>query len=113
MMRTFMHCEDTPSRCRVPLPCATQTIPANGVKRAMRESLFALAHVDAPRGARLVYDDLAQLRQRGLKALPDPPRQVLAGGVLQPLDFIEVIVVQTVQQRLECRLDLTEVHDPP
>lgn len=59
-----------------------------------------------------MHHDLAQLRQRRLELLPDPDRQALAGGVFQSLDFVEVMVVQAVVDRLESGLDVAEIHDP-
>ena len=39
-------------------------------------------------------------------------RQALAGRIFQPGDVVEVVVVQTVVQRLERLLDVGEVHHP-
>lgn len=56
--------------------------------------------------------DLAQQRQGRLQLLPDPYRQSFAGGVVEPVDVIEIVVVETVVKRLERRLDIGEIHHP-
>ena len=59
-----------------------------------------IASVDAARGAGLAHDDLRQLRQRGAQSAPDPTGEHLAGRVLEALDLVEVVVVETVENRL-------------
>ena len=49
-------------------------------------SVFAT--VDATGGTGFAHHDLGEQRQRGLESLPDPARQVFAGGVFQALDLI-------------------------
>lgn len=68
--------------------------------------------IDAATGAGLADLDFAQLRQGRLQSLPDPAGQVFAGGVLQSLDVVEVVVVQPVVDRLEFFLDVAEIHHP-
>lgn len=59
-----------------------------------------------------MHHDLAELRQRRLELLPDPDRKAFAGGVFQPFDIVEIVVVQAVVDRLEGGLDVAEIHDP-
>ena len=68
--------------------------------------------VDTARRAGLAHDDPREPGQRGLEAIPDPRGEVLARRVLEPLDLVEVVVVELVEQRLERGLDVAEVHDP-
>src|ERR1044071_4632286 len=72
-----------------------------------------LPAVNTPGGARLVHDYLAERRERGLQPPPDPPRQVLAGGVLQSGHLVQVLVVQLLEKGGERLLDVGEVHHPP
>src|SRR5690242_1960964 len=51
-------------------------------------------------------------RQAWLQAAEDPAREHFAGRVLQPLDLVEVLVIQLLEQRSECGLDVGEVHHP-
>src|SRR6185312_12960810 len=44
--------------------------------------------------------------------LPDPARQHLAGRILQPLDVVEVVMVELLVEWLERRLQVRKVHDP-
>ena len=56
--------------------------------------------------------DPAQGRKARLKALPDPPGQHLGRRILEPFDVIQIVVVQSLEDRFECRLDVTEIQDP-
>src|SRR5277367_6179551 len=71
-----------------------------------------VAGVDATRGARFANHDLAQRRQRALKLLPNPTRDVLAGWIFQALHLVEVTVVDLLFNSFECPLDDVKVHDP-
>ena len=55
---------------------------------------LVLTRVDAAAGARLSHHHAAQQRQSGAQPLPEPPRQVLACRVLQPLDLVQIVVVE-------------------
>ena len=59
-----------------------------------------------------MHDHLVQSGQRGRQALEDPARQHLAGGILQALDIVEVMMIELVEQRRERRFDVGEVHHP-
>jgi len=59
-----------------------------------------------------VHDHLVEPRQRRLQSLEDPPGQILAGRILQPVDVVEVVVVELVVKRREGRFDVGEVHHP-
>ena len=72
----------------------------------------ARAAVDATAGAGLTHDDPGKPGQHLFKSLPDPAREVLAGGVLESVDLVEVVVVEFGVQRLERGLDVGEVDDP-
>jgi hypothetical protein len=67
----------------------------------------------APRRAGLLDGDAVQLRQSGLHLLPDPDCNQLRRGILQAWDFIEEIVVQLFDDRVDCALEIGKVHDPP
>jgi len=59
-----------------------------------------------------MHDHFVQSGQRRRQALEDPARQHLAGGILQALDIVEVMVIQLIEQRREGRFDVGEVHHP-
>lgn len=44
--------------------------------------------------------------------MPHPLREVLTGRVLQSLDFIEVVMIEPIVDRLEDLLQVRKVHDP-
>ena len=44
--------------------------------------------------------------------MPDPFGEVLAGGILQAGKIIQIVVVETLVERLEYRLDFGKVSDP-
>lgn len=56
--------------------------------------------------------DCTELRQQGLHFLPDKLGQHFAGRVFQAGNVVQVVVVQSLVQRLEDRLDFREVADP-
>ena len=47
-----------------------------------------------------------------MNTLPNPARNVFRCWVFQPLDIIQVSVIQLIQDWLENALDISEVHDP-
>lgn len=59
-----------------------------------------------------MHHDLAELRQCWLELLPDPDCQAFAGGIFQPVDIVEIVVIQAVVDRLKGGLDIAEIHDP-
>lgn len=66
----------------------------------------------ATAGAGLVHAHLGQLRQQRLELLPDPAAEVLAGGVFQAGNVVQVVVVELIVDRFEDLLDLREVSNP-
>ena len=68
--------------------------------------------VNTAGGAGLAHHDPGKHRQRWLEPAPDPARQILAGGVLQPLDFVQVMMIELLIDRLEDAGQIGEVHDP-
>ena len=44
--------------------------------------------------------------------MPDPFGEVLAGGIIQAGKIIQIVVVETLVERLEYRLDFGKVSDP-
>src|SRR5205085_3955752 len=73
----------------------------------------SVAAVDAAGGAGLAYDDAVEQRQRRLEPLPDPLREPLAGRIVEPLDLVQIAMVELVEQWLEGGLHVCEVHHPP
>src|SRR5690554_2499727 len=80
--------------------------------RSSGRSDWTSSPVAASRCAGLMHHHFRQQRQCRLQPVPDPHRQSLAGGILQALDVIQVMMVQLLVQRLERGLDVGEVHDP-
>src|SRR5262245_25190632 len=73
-------------------------------------SLGSVIHAAAV--TRLVYDDLRELRQAWLDLVPDPAGEILAGGVLEPGNFVQVVVIEPFECRLKCVAHICEIHDP-
>ena len=44
--------------------------------------------------------------------LPDPDRQVFASGIVQPLDIIEVMVIELIIDRGKSGFNVAKVHNP-
>lgn len=59
-----------------------------------------------------MHDHLVQAGQRRRQTLEDPARQHLAGGILQALDIVEVMVIELIVQRRKSRFDVSEIHHP-
>lgn len=57
-------------------------------------------------------DDAFEFREAWSKLVPEPPRQVLARGVLEPRHVVQVVVVEQVVQRLPNQVDIAEVDEP-
>ena len=72
----------------------------------------SVAAVLAATGAGLMHADAGKLGQQRFEFLPDPLRQVLAGRVFQAGNVVQVVVVETLIDRLEDRLDLGKVANP-
>jgi len=72
----------------------------------------SVAAIDATRGASFGDDDFGELREFGLQAPPDPGGDVLAGGVFEAGDFVEIMVVQLFPERLEGPGDVGVIHEP-
>src|ERR1700730_8862712 len=60
---------------------------------------------------RLEHDDARKLRQRGFCPLPDPDRDIFRRGVFEPLDIVQITMVELVEQGLEGRLDREKIRD--
>jgi hypothetical protein len=71
-----------------------------------------LATVVAPSVARLEKSDLYQSRELGLELVPDPPREHLAGRILEPLHLVEITMIETVVNGSPKVVKHREVHDP-
>lgn len=59
-----------------------------------------------------MHDDLAQQRQAGLEATPDPDREIFARGIFQPRYIIQAMMVDLGENGRERRLQIGEIHDP-
>src|SRR6185312_13776973 len=68
--------------------------------------------VAAARVTGFAHHDLGQQRQARLQPVPQPDGDALAGGVVQALDLVEVVVIEEFVQRLERLLDVGEVEHP-
>ena len=44
--------------------------------------------------------------------LPDPDRQIFTSGILQPLNIIEVMVIELIIDRCKSRFNVAKVHNP-
>lgn len=60
-----------------------------------------------------MHDDFGKVRKGWLQVMPNPDRQAFAGGVLQPFDFVQVAVVQLIEDRPKRCFDIGKVHAPP
>jgi len=59
-----------------------------------------------------MYHDGAEKRQRRNETLPDPPRYVFAGGIFESLNVIQIVMIELVENWLEGRFQVPEVHYP-
>jgi hypothetical protein len=73
----------------------------------------SLAAIDATAGAGLVDADRTEFRQQWLEFGPDEFGQHFAGRVFQARNVVQIVVVQTLVQRLEDRLDLRKSRIQP
>jgi len=89
---------------------ATTTQPRLPDLRSRRDRL--IAGVDTAAGAGFLDDDLAEVGERGVEALPDPAGKVLAGGVFEAGDVVEATVIDLVFDGGEGGLEVGEIKDP-
>jgi hypothetical protein len=59
-----------------------------------------------------VNHDTAEQWQLGFHLLPNPTREVLASWILQTGNFVEIVMVETVERGLKSDAYVREVHDP-
>src|SRR5258706_13129103 len=83
---------------------------ASSVKRANADTSAALLF--ATRVAGLVNDHALEPDELGRELLPEPVREVLTGRVFEPLDVVQVVVIELVVQGLPNRVELTVVDEP-
>jgi len=59
-----------------------------------------------------VDDDLGQLGKGRRDAIPDPPGEELARRILEPGNLVQVVVVETIEDRLHRARHIGEVANP-
>ena len=86
--------------------------------------VFGLVRPDSQLAKRLVapintaggagFRDLhsGQKRQAWLQAIPDPHSHVFAGGILQTVNFVEIMVIQLLPERLKRYGDIGVIDHP-
>jgi hypothetical protein len=74
--------------------------------------MSSVASIDAVCIAGFGDDDFDQEWQFGFEFAPNPAGDVLARGILQAADLIEVIVIELRPNRFECLSDVGIIHDP-
>ena len=74
--------------------------------------LVLVARVKASTGAGFTNFYPAECGQVGFQTLPDPPRDIFAGGVFESADVVEVVMIQLIINRFEGAFDVAEIHDP-
>ena len=47
-----------------------------------------------------------------MQSFPYPSGEVFACGVLKAIDFVKVVMVESILYKFECFLDFAEVHNP-
>ena len=57
----------------------------------------------------LEYNDARELGQGGFCPYPDPDRDIFRRGVFEPLDIVQIAMVEPFEQRLEDGLDREEI----
>src|ERR1700730_11834457 len=60
---------------------------------------------------RLEHNDARKLRQRGFCPLPDPDRDIFRRGGFEPLDIVQITMVEPFEQRFGGGLDREEIGD--
>jgi len=83
-----------------------------GLEASQRDEARSVAAVFAAAGAGFVNTNARELGQQWLEFLPDPLGEVFAGGVVEAGQIVQVIVIETLVERLEDGLDLGEVANP-
>ena len=53
-----------------------------------------------------------QVRDLGRELVPDPDRQQFRSRVFQPLDFVEEVVIETVDDGIDGALQIGEIDQP-
>ena len=71
-----------------------------------------LTVVDAARRTRLADDDLRHLWEYRDETVPDPLGENFASWVLEPLHFVQVVMVETSQQWFDRTREVGEVAYP-
>ena len=61
----------------------------------------------------LEHNDARKLGQGGFCSLPDPDRDIFGRGVFEPLDIVQITMVEPFEQRFEGGLDREEIGDKP
>ena len=61
---------------------------------------------------RFRHINLRQDRQSGFDPLPKPEGDPFCGRILQTLDLVQVIMIQSVHERLNDLLDLGKIDEP-
>lgn len=74
--------------------------------------LTSLSVVIAPSGAGLAYGDAVESLQLAFETFPYPASEVFARRVFKPFDFVEVVMIESLAQRLE-RFGYLGVIDEP
>lgn len=59
-----------------------------------------------------MHHDLVQAGEPRRQAGEDPARQHFAGGIFQPLDVVEIVVIKLVIERRKGSLEVGKIHDP-
>ena len=55
--------------------------------------------------------DCRQIREDGLQSIPDPPRQVFTGRIVEPFDLIQIIVIEAGDKGIGGGFDLAVVDE--
>jgi hypothetical protein len=76
----------------------------------VRRSPFTF--VGAAAGARLVNDNAAEQRQLRFHLIPNPTREILARGILEARDLIQIMMIESIERRLKRCAHVCKVHDP-
>ena len=70
-----------------------------------------LSPVFARRSAGLMHNDGRQLRQDRFEPVPEPPGQILAGGVGEVRQFVEIAMIELLHERFGSGFDLAVVDE--
>ena len=71
-----------------------------------------IASINTSGSACFRYDYFNQHRELWFKSFPDPNSHVLAGGVRESRDFVQIIVVELFPDGLKDRRDVSVIHHP-